>query len=434
MSDRRDVRAAVVTIGNELLYGETVDTNAAWLGRRLAARGITVVRRFTVGDDPNDIDDALGLALQAAELVILTGGLGPTPDDVTKSVVARHLGRSLVIDEEVEAAVRKHFEAAGYEDVPELSRGQAEIPEGATALENPSGTAPGILLEERETEKGGTWIVLLPGVPRELRDIVDGALAPHLDEIAGGEERTHHRVVHTTGLAETSLAERLEPRLAELPDELMEGVDLAYLPDLRGVDLRFTLRGGSADEARARFDRILDELDEVLGPWRFDAGSGDIAEAVLDLLRDRGWRLAVAESCTGGLVGTRLTDPPGASDVFVGGVIAYDNEVKIHEVGVDRSDLEREGAVSEVVAVELAKGVAGRFGVEAGIGVTGVAGPGGGSEEKPVGSVWIATSVRGDAEARLHRFSGDRSAVRERAAQAALTALFRRLASGSAED
>lgn len=428
MSGADGVRAAIVTIGNELLYGETVDTNAAWLGRRLAARGISVVRRFTVGDDEGDIDDALGLAMEAAELVILTGGLGPTPDDLTKAVVARHLGRSLVVDEEVEAAVRGHFEAAGYDDVPKLSRGQAEVPEGATALDNPSGTAPGILLEEGETR-----IVLLPGVPRELKDIVDGALAPHLDEIAGGRERTHHRVVHTTGLAETSLAERLEPRLEELPVEVKEGVALAYLPDLRGVDLRFTVRGGSADEAEERFDRILQELDEVLGPWRFDAESGDIAEAVVDALRERGWRLAVAESCTGGLVGKRLTDPAGASDVFVGGVIAYDDQVKIGEVGVDRSDLERVGAVSETVAVQLAEGVARRFGVEAGIGVTGIAGPGGGSEEKPVGSVWIATCLEGDGEARLHRFSGDRSAVRERAAQAALAALYRRVASEAAE-
>jgi nicotinamide-nucleotide amidase len=424
MSEAREIRAAIVTIGNELLYGETVDTNAAWLGRRLAARGIRVVRRFTVGDDEDDIDDALGLAMGAADLVIMSGGLGPTPDDLTKAAVARRLGRPLVVDEAVEAALRRHFEDAGYEDVPKLSRGQAEVPEGAVALENPSGTAPGILIEE-----GDVRVVLLPGVPRELEGIVDGALAPYLDRMAGGQERAHHRVVHTTGVAETSLAERLEPRLEELPAGVKEGIDLAYLPDLRGVDLRFTIRGGSVDDADARFDGLVEELDEVLGPWRFEAESGDVAEAVLEALRERGWRLAVAESCTGGLVGKRLTDPAGASDVFVGGVIAYDNEVKIGEVGVDRGDLERDGAVSESVALQLAAGVAQRFGVEAGIGVTGVAGPGGGSDDKPVGSVWIATSLEGEAEARLHRFPGDRSSIRERAAQAALAALFRRVAS-----
>ena len=419
-----DTSAAIVTVGNELLYGETVDTNAAWLGRTLAGWGIDVVRRFTVGDVAEDIEDAVSLALEVADLVLVTGGLGPTPDDLTKEVVARLLGRSLVVDEAVEEEVRRHFRAAGYDDIPELSRGQAEIPEDAQALENPSGTAPGILIEE-----GDKHIVLLPGVPGELKDIVSGALDPVLAELAGDdEERTHHHVVHTTGLAETSLAERLEPRLEELPSDVTEGIDVAYLPDLRGVDLRFTIHGGSEDDARRRFRRLLDELDEVLGPWRFEADSGDIAEAVAGSLRSRGWTLAVAESCTGGLVGKRMTDHAGSSDVFVGGVIAYADGVKVEKLGVSHDDLERVGAVSEEVALQLARGVAERFATETGIGITGVAGPGGGSEEKPVGTVWIATSVRGETVAHRHSFSGDRSAVRERAAQAALARLYRRLA------
>lgn len=416
--------AAIVSIGNELLFGETVDTNAAWLGKELSARGIRVVRRYTVGDVAEDIDEALTAAMAAADLVLLTGGLGPTPDDLTKGVVARHFGRDLVVDPAVRERLRHHFRSSGYDDVPERSRGQAEIPEGSRALENPSGTAPGILIEEE-----GTRVVLLPGVPSELKDIVRGALAEELDALAGG--RTHHRVVHTTGLAETSLAERLEPRLVELPDDVKEGIALAYLPDLRGVDLRFTIQGGSAVEAAARFDDLVHALDGVLGPWRFESESGDIAEALLGVLRARGWRLAAAESCTGGLLGKRLTDPPGASQVFVGGIVAYDNQVKIDHVGVPRDALEANGAVSEAVARGLAAGVAGRFGVETGIGITGVAGPGGGSEEKPVGTVWIGTSVEGRDEARLHRFSGDRNAVRERAAQAAMAALYRRIEDGS---
>lgn len=423
MSEGSEVRAAIVSVGNELLYGETVDTNAAWLGRELSGWGIDVGRRFTVGDVEEDIDHALALALDAADLVILTGGLGPTPDDLTKSVVARHFHRVLVVDEDVQEELRRHFRSAGYDDVPELSRGQAEIPEGATALANPSGTAPGILLED-----DGKHVVLLPGVPGELKDIVSGELQPVLAELSGGSRgRIHHRVVHTTGLAETSLAERLEPRLDELPEDVTGGIDLAYLPDVRGVDLRFTLRGGTAEEADERFEDLLRELDEVLGPWRFEAESGDVAEAVVDELRHRGWTLAVAESCTGGLVGKRMTDHAGSSDVFVGGVIAYSNPVKIEEVGVSASDLASRGAVSEPVARQLAQGVAERLGTDAGIGITGIAGPGGGSDEKPVGTVWIALSVRGAVEARRHNFSGDRSAIRERAAQAALAGLYRRL-------
>ena len=424
MTEGSETKAAIVSIGNELLYGETVDTNAAWLARHLSGWGIEVVRGFTVGDVEKDIGDALGLALDVAELVILIGGLGPTPDDLTKSVVADRLGRPLVVDEGVREDVRRHFEAAGYDQIPRLSRGQAEIPEGSTALRNPSGTAPGIVLEEE-----GKHIVLLPGVPGELKDIVRGDLEPRLAALTGDEgHRTHHRMVHTTGLAETSLAERLEPRIDELPDRLTRGIDKAYLPDVRGVDLRFTIRGGSPEEAETRFDRLLEELDDVLGPWRFEAESGDIAEAVADELRARGWTLSVAESCTGGLVGKRMTDHPGSSDVFVGGFIAYADGVKVGEVGVSSTDLAERGAVSEIVARQLAAGVAERLGTPTGIGVTGIAGPGGGSDEKPVGTVWIATSVEGEVEADRHNFSGDRSGIRERAAQAALAGLYRRLA------
>lgn len=421
MRESGGASAAIVSIGNELLFGETVDTNAAWLGRHLSSRGIEVVRGYTVGDVAEDIDEAVGLAMAAADLVVLTGGLGPTPDDLTKAVVAHRFGRELVVDADVRTRLEGHFRAAGYGDVPERSRGQAEIPAGAVALSNPSGTAPGILMDV-----DGVRIVLLPGVPRELMDIVEGSLASHLDDLAG--ERTHHRVVHTTGLAETTLAERLESALDAVPGRLKEGIDLAYLPDLRGVDLRFTIRGGSAGEAETRFGALLRGLDDVLRPWRFEADDGDIAVAVSRQLRRRGWRLAVAESCTGGLVAARVTDVPGASEVFVGGILAYENRVKVEELGVSSEDLEREGAVSETVARQMAAGVAGRFDVAVGIGVTGVAGPGGGSEEKPVGTVWISTSVEGMVEATHHRFSGNRSAVRERAAQAALAATYRRLA------
>ena len=421
MTEQAGATAAIISVGNELLFGETVDTNAAWLGRHLSARGIRVVRRFTVGDVADDIEHALDLALEAADLVILGGGLGPTPDDLTKPVVARRFGRRLIADEGVRERLESYFRSSGYEGVPPRSVGQADIPEGAVALHNPSGTAPGILLEV-----DGATIVLLPGVPRELEDIVEGDLAEHLDRLGG--PRTHHRVIHTTGIAETTLAERLEEALESVADELKEGIDLAYLPDLRGVDLRFTLRGGSAEEAVTRFDRLVDAVAEILGPWRFDAVSGDIAEAVSRELRHRGLRVAVAESCTGGLVAQRLTDVPGASEVFVGGILAYDDTVKVAELDVSVGDLAKHGAVSEAVARQMAAGVVRRLGVDVGIGVTGVAGPGGGSEEKPVGTVWISTSVDGVIQVAEHRFGGDRQAVRERAAQAALATVYRRLA------
>lgn len=424
MSRSRTPTASIVSVGNELLFGETVDTNAAWLGRTLSARGIRVVRGYTVGDVDEHIEDALRLAIDAAGLVIVTGGLGPTPDDRTKAVVARYLGRALVVDEAVREGVSRHFRAAGYDDIPARSRGQAEIPDGAHVLANPSGTAPGLLIE-----CGAAVVVLLPGVPRELQDIVSGDLDPVLREFGAqaGGARIHHRLVHTTGIAETTLAERIEAELAALDDEVTEGIALAYLPDLRGVDLRLTIEGGSEQDATRRFDCLLGELDEVLGAWRFEAGSGDIVEAVTAQLRSRGWTLAVAESCTGGLLGARMTERAGASAVFAGGVIVYANEAKVKHVAVPDELLKRDGAVSESVARALASGVAERFGAEVGIGVTGVAGPGGGTDGKSVGTVWIGLAVDGDVDARRWSFAGDRRGVRERSAQAALTWVYRRL-------
>ncbi len=413
-------RAAVVAVGNELLFGETVDTNAAWLGRTLTARGIEVVRRFTVGDVDADIRDALDAAVAAAELVLVTGGLGPTPDDRTKAAVAEHLGVDLVEDATARAEVEARFRAAGLDEVPPRSRSQYLVPEGARALRNPVGTAPGIVLEHR-----GATVALFPGVPGELRAIVEGAFDEVLERFAGA--RVHHRLVHTAGIFETRLAEALEPAIEALPAEVREPVSLAYLPDLRGVDLRLTVRGGGAEDAARRFDAWLAGVAHVLDPWRFEAEDGDVAVALVDALRASGRTVAVAESCTGGLLGARITAVPGASEVFLGGVIAYADEVKVRQVGVSQASLERHGAVSEAVARELAEGVARRFGSDAGIGITGVAGPGGGSPEKPVGTVWIGVSLDGGVEARLARFPGGRGEIRERAAQSALTHLLRRV-------
>lgn len=423
--------AAVVSVGNELLSGHTVDTNAAWLGRILADWGVPVTRRYTVGDREADIRDAVEAAGAVADLVVVTGGLGPTPDDLTKPAVAALYGLDLVVDEGVRAALERRFSGAGSEEVPRLSRGQAEVPRGAVVLENPEGTAPGLLLEAR-----GHVVVMLPGVPSEMKAIVGGGLGPELAQrlrLASSERRAHHRIVHTTGLPETTLAERLEERLADVPEAIKGGITLAYLPDPLGVDLRFSIAGATAD-AEKRFDALLESIDPVLRPWRFEASTGDVAEAVSERLRRSGRTLAVAESCTGGLIAKRVTDLPGSSDVFMGGVVVYSNAAKIEQVGVSPSDIERDGAVSDVVARQLAAGVALRFRADAGIGITGVAGPGGGSDEKPVGTVWIATSLDGNVESELTRFPGSRAAVREGSAQAALARLHRRLVRATGED
>lgn len=422
MTDEAGLVAAVVSVGNELLYGETVDTNAAWLGRTLTSRGITVRRRFTVRDDAAEIVRALESAFVGTRLIIVTGGLGPTADDLTKESIAGMLGRPLVRDEDVLAQVAARFQAAGRDEVPASSLSQADVPEGAEVLTNTRGTAPGLLLEHE-----GRWIALLPGVPSEMRGLVMDQLLPRLERHFPAGPIASHRTVHTTGIPESALADALEPALAGVRDSLLKGVTLAYLPDREGVDLRFTFEGMEDEEVDRRFPEIVQALGPVLDPWRFEAESGDLAEAVLVALRRSGRTMAAAESCTGGWVMRRLTDHGGCSDVVLGGVVAYANEVKVRELDVEAETLEQHGAVSEEVALAMARGVAARFDASAAVSITGIAGPGGGSEAKPVGTVWIGTTVDGRAEAALHRFPGDRESVRARAAQAALAAMYRRL-------
>ena len=415
-------RVTIVSVGNELLFGETVDTNAAWLGRVLTGWGLEVVEGFTVRDRVDEIQRAVRRALEAADAVIVTGGLGPTADDVTKQAVAELLGVPLMVDQEVQAAVQSHFRSAGFEAVPERSHGQSEVPQGATALSNERGTAPGLLLEWE-----GRTLVLLPGVPRELEGIVEGPLREAWDARLTRLHRARHRVIRTTGIEEPDLAALIEERWADVPSEARSAIDLAYLPDELGVDLRFTVRGRKSAEAEALLAAAAAAIDPLVEPWSYEADSGDLAETVAHGLRRRGVLLAAAESCTGGLFGARMTQCPGSSDVFLGGIVSYDNAVKVAQLGVRREDLEHEGAVSETVARQMAAGVTARLGAGAGVAITGIAGPGGGSEEKPVGTVWIAVSLDGVVDARRHRFAGDRGAVRRRSVQAALAHLHGRL-------
>lgn len=409
-------RAAIVTVGDELLLGRTVDTNAAWLGQRLAERGIPVARRATVADDDAEIRLAVSAAVEAAELVLVTGGLGPTPDDVTREAVAALTGRPLREDPEVMERILDLYRRRGLDQVPEPNRRVARVPEGAATLANPHGTAPGLALEH-----GGALVVLLPGVPREMRGIVEGALFPLVEaRFQGRLRQVLVHMVHTTGIPESRLSQEISERLPGGAAPLR----LAFLPDVRGVDLRFTAVDMTPEEAGRRFGAVEEALADVLAPWRFRAPSGDLAEALSGALRGVGATLAVAESCTGGLVSKRITDLPGASQVLVGGLVAYADAVKEQVLGVPREVLAAHGAVSEAVASAMALGVARALGARAGISITGVAGPGGGTEAKPVGTVWYAASMDGRVVTRRERFSGDRDAVRERAAQAALFLLL----------
>lgn len=410
----------LLTIGTELLLGLTVDTNSAELGRALAAAGISVVRRTSVTDDPAAIREAAAQALARTGAVISTGGLGPTADDVTKKVIAELFGMPLEFRPELWEHLVARF--ARYGRVPaENNRCQAEIPAGAAVLPNRWGTAPGLWLD------GPAGLaILLPGVPSEMRGLLTHEVLPRLAARAGGTV-VRSRMVRTTAIPESTLAERLGPI-----EEAVAPLTLAYLPGVEGVDLRLTAWHLPPAEADARLDHGTALLVARTGEWCYGVGEADLAELVLARARERGLYLATAESCTGGGVGARLTAVPGSSDVFVGGVIAYDNRIKVQALGVPAELMQRHGAVSGPVAEAMVRGVASRLGADLAIAVTGIAGPGGGTEEKPVGLVFVATLVAGVAQVYRQILHGDRSEVRARAVQLALFRLLQQLTSSKA--
>lgn len=418
------MKLEVVTVGTELLLGYTLDTNAVDLGTTLSAAGIEIVRRTSVADRPDAVQAAVRDALERTGLVLTTGGLGPTKDDLTKTAVAQVFGRRLVLDESVLRFIEERFRRFGR-PMPAVNRTQAEVPEGATVLPNPRGTAPGIWLEDDRHRV----VIMLPGVPNEMRGLLVEEVLPRLVRRVHAAEGTtqvvRSRTVRTTGLAESAVAEKvqdLEPGLAPLT--------LAYLPGLPGVDLRLTAWGLPSDEANRRLADGIRQLSEALAGRCYGEGTTDLAAVVLELLREKGDQVATAESCTGGLVSERLTAIPGASDCFVGGVIAYADRVKIAELGVPPETIAAHGAVSEQTVRAMAEGVARKFGVACSMAVTGIAGPGGGTPTKPVGYVWLAARRGGETRAIGRQFLGDRSDIRSRSAQAALD-LLRGLLAGT---
>ncbi len=413
------MRIELITIGDELLLGFTIDTNAAYLARELAGVGVQLARRGTVGDTAADIVSAVGDALERTGAVVTTGGLGPTSDDLTKPAIARLFGRGLHFDESIYARIEQRWRDRGLPGAPPATnRQQAMIPDGAVVLVNNHGTAPGIWLEDSM----GRWVAMLPGVPREMRAMLQDTLLPRLrDRGIDATTVVRSRTLRTTGIAESAAAERL----GELASGT-GGMPLAYLPSEDGVDLRLTARDLSPRDADRILANGIAQLRERIGRFVYGEDGADLADVVLDACRTRGLHVAIAESCTGGVLGARLTAIPGSSEVFLGGVIAYDNAVKQELLGVTEAELVAAGAVSEPVALSMARGVRTRLRADIGVSVTGIAGPDGGSPEKPVGTVWVGLSAPGPTSdvpvvtARRFGFVGDRNEIRRRAAQAAL--------------
>ena len=408
MSDRPTL--ALIAIGDELLNGRTLNTNAVWLGGVLQREGARLERVVTVGDEQDVIAREITAAGQHVDLILCSGGLGPTDDDRTRHAVARAAGVPLREDEATVAWLRRRFERAGR-TMPASNRRQAEFPEGATILRNPLGSAPGFMVDAADPP-----IAAVPGVPAEFRRLFVDHVLPFLR--AGWSDRLRPPLsltLRTTGESESDLADRLE-RLEEL-----SGSSLASLPSTAGVDLHVVAAdAGGLERAEAA-------LRAELGASVYGTDDVDLVEVVGDALRARGWGLAVAESCTGGLLAQRITSFAGASDYFLGGIVAYGDEAKRSLAGVDGDLIARHGAVSADVARALAAGVLARFGAQAAVAVTGVAGPGGGSERKPVGTVFVAVRTSDADEVRALALPGDRAAIRERSAQAALDLLRRSL-------
>ncbi|MEN9593416.1 MAG: hypothetical protein RJA21_1892 [Gemmatimonadota bacterium] len=405
----------IVTIGDELLLGFTIDTNAAHLAREFAALGVRIVRRATCGDDADSIASAVQDALERTGAVITTGGLGPTADDMTKPAIASIFGRGMVLDSDILAALEERWRKRFGHELPASNRQQAMVPEGCTILPNRHGSAPGIWLEDAQHR----WVAMLPGVPREMRGMLADTIIPHLrDRLPLDGPVIRARTLRTANIAESALADKL--------GELARGVNglsLAYLPGHDGVDLRLTSYRLPARETEATLTEAARLVREKVGRFIYGEGNDDLAALMLTECAARDLTLAVAESCTGGMLGMRLTAVPGSSRVVQGGTIAYANAVKVRELDVSQSDLDAHGAVSEPVARAMATGARRRFGTNIGIGITGIAGPDGGTPEKPVGTVWVAVDCDGEVHAVRAVLPGDRSEIRYRAAQLALDRL-----------
>lgn len=395
-------KAAIISIGNEILLGKTVNTNLAWLGSQLAKAGLPVEYSVTIKDERADILEALENCWEKYDLVISTGGLGPTADDITKASVAEFFGKELVSDAAVWQHVQSLF-AKRKMPTPSSNRSQAMVPEGFSPLPNAMGTAPGL-----HYSKGKYHYIALPGVPFEMKHLYESQILPVISENFPRVMPVHQQTINTYGISESALAEMFGIEM--LPD----GVNLAWLPQTGRVDLRFYGTDAIAIE------KSIDIAKAKIGQYFWGFGEDNPARILLVKLKTKGYTLAVAESCTGGWVQKLITDIPGASQSFMGGVVSYHNDIKAKVLHVEEATLEAHGAVSTEVALAMVNGLVQTFGSDVGIAITGIAGPEGGTEEKPVGLVHFAFYVRGKLIHKKIIFGGNRDSIRHKAAESAI--------------
>ncbi len=388
------MKIAIINIGNELLIGQTLNSHHQWLAQKCALNGWTVDHQQTIKDSPDDIISALKQTMPAFDVVITTGGLGPTSDDITRSVVSDYFNSPLVRSHKIEERIRHYF-AKRKRVMPDSVLIQADIPENSTVFENDFGTAPGLgLLYENHD----SWLIMLPGPPRELHPMYEHKIEPFLREIDKEANTYHCRIIRTVGVGESKAQEMIEPKLA---DFLNQGLDIGYCARTGEVDIRISSRN---QETSKLVDNTITKIRSILGDSVIGEGEIELEEVLVKALVSKKKSVATAESCTGGSLAHRITQVPGASEIFLGGAITYSNQEKIRQLKVKSETIAHFGAVSAQVAEEMAEGIKRETGADYGLSTTGIAGPSGGSKDKPVGSVFMALAGPGKTEV-YHRIN-----------------------------
>ena len=410
------IKAGIITIGDEILIGQIVDTNSASIARHLNSMGITVEEKLSIGDDAEQITSTLTRILLSSQVIIITGGLGPTKDDITKHTLAKFFGSQLIKNDAVAEHVCRMLTARGIE-YNELNQSQALVPECCTVLHNAHGTAPGMWFED----KNGAVIISLPGVPFEMEHLMEDEVIPRLKEKFALRANIHRTMI-TSGLPESMLAERI----SEWEESLPKHIKLAYLPSPNIVRLRLSTYDSNDEQAaRNEINALFDLLYGIIPEHIVGFENASVQELVHHLLSENGLSLAVAESCTGGTIASRFTAMAGASAYFRCGIVAYANEIKESVLGVNHDDIARYGAVSEPVARQMAEGARRLSGADYAIATTGIAGPTGGSAEKPVGTVWMAVATPTRTLSIMRQSGTDRGQIINRSAAYAIEMLYK---------
>ena len=393
----KKILAELLTIGDEILYGQIVDTNSQWMSVELDKAGIKVIRKTTVGDVESEILTAFAEAEKRADIILITGGLGPTSDDLTKPLLAKYFNCELKMNEEALREVTEFFKSRGRE-LTEVNRQQAALPTACEKITNPNGTAPGMWFN-----KNGKIFVAMPGVPHEMKTVMTDTVIPRLRKTFQTPV-IHHQVIRTIGIGESFLAEKISDWEKSLPDH----IKLAYLPSLGEVKLRLTSFGPSIENLQHQADELTGKLNGLIGQYIFGYGDDPIEAVIGNTLREKKLTISVAESCTGGYLSHLITSIPGSSDYFLGSMIPYSYEVKMRQLGVKPETLEKYGAVSEPTISEMASVVRARFNTDIGVATSGIAGPGGATPDKPIGTVWIAYSDKHHTVTKKLQLSKDR--------------------------